>query len=136
MRYPWHQDTQKDKGVWKDKNGKGSFVLAMIAIDDCNKKNGAVKVIPKSHNYGTLNIETDQFNETNHKKVLPLIKKYGIEYIEMNSGSVALMGPYTIHSSEENMSKHSRRMLMSGYIFPGSQIREKNNKMNYRTLSI
>ena len=136
VKYPWHQDTQKDKGGWKDKNGKGSFVLAMIAIDDCNKKNGAVKVIPKSHTYGRLNIETDKFEEDNHKKILPLINKHGIEYIEMNSGSVALMGPYTIHSSEENLSQHSRRMFMSGYIFPGSQIREKKNKTNYRTLSI
>jgi len=120
VSYPWHQDTQKDKGEWQDLNGKGSFVLSMIAIDECNKENGTVKVIPGSCKKGPLDIEKEDFSKNN----LIINSEYSdlsFSYLNMSPGDVAFMGPYTIHSSDANTSLKARRMLMSGFSCVGSK---------------
>ena len=126
VSYPWHQDTQHDKGKWVDKNSKGSFVLAMIAIDDCTLSNGAVKILSGSSKLGTLNIEKE--DPSNNQKIQSLLSQYPIVDLVMPSGSVAFIGPYTIHSSEANESNIARRMLMSGYSYPGASPKASNGQ--------
>ena len=136
VKYAWHQDTQEDKGGWKDVNGRGSFVLAMIAVDDSTSHNGPVKVIPKSHLYGRLNIESEKTETDNPSKVEPLIQKHGVNAIEMSAGSIAFIGPYTVHSSEDNRSQDARRMLMSGYSTPGAKSWGNSDIKSFRNLCL
>lgn len=125
VSYPWHQDTQKDKGEWQDINGKGSFVLGMIAIDECNQQNGAVKVIPGSCKKGPLDIEKEDF-VGNNKIIDAEYDDLNFTYLNLEPGDVAFMGPYTIHASDENTSLKARRMLMTGFSCVGS----KKSSMN------
>jgi ectoine hydroxylase-related dioxygenase (phytanoyl-CoA dioxygenase family) len=41
----------------------------------------------------------------------------------MEQGSVLLLGPYTVHGSKPNRSRHARRVFINGYAYPGANRR-------------
>nr|WP_261975638.1 phytanoyl-CoA dioxygenase family protein [Olleya sp. ITB9] len=115
----WHQDVPinvlEKKEIdgfksWTNKQGvvsvcppekisKNTFAMR-IHLDDVTVKNGALKVIPGSHNK-RLNDEE-----------IKLISNNSIPFLsEVNSGGVQLMKPFLLHASSKTTSQKSRRVL-------------------------
>jgi L-ribulose-5-phosphate 3-epimerase UlaE len=77
-----------------------SIFTIRIHLDDCNERNGALRVIEQSHKNGVIEIK--QWNET----------KEGEEHIcEIGKGGVLLMKPLTLHSSRRTGNNKSRRVI-------------------------
>lgn len=115
---PWHQDTtiSVDRraeidgfGPWTMKQGLQAvqpsrayledIVTCRIHLDDCDETNGALKVIPGSHNQGVLSDE--------------VIRKYPKQeqVCAAAKGSVLLMKPLLLHASAKSTSDRPRRVI-------------------------
>jgi ectoine hydroxylase-related dioxygenase (phytanoyl-CoA dioxygenase family) len=119
IQFPWHQDsTHRGYGGpgWEDVNGRGSYVQLATAIDASTLENGPLLFIPGSCKHGHLGLKyTDHDWATSDKfdpaTAVPVLAE---------PGDVALFGPYTIHGSTPNRSKHSRRVFINGFAYPGA----------------
>ena len=70
-----------------------------IHLDDTTKDNGALKVIPKSHNKGVIRNNSENWKIDN-------------EFIcEVNKGSVMLMKPLLLHASNKTTNDKRRRVI-------------------------
>ena len=77
-----------------------SIFTIRIHLDDCTVKNGALRVIEKSHLEGTIDIKEW------------LKSKKGKESIcEVDSGGVLIMKPLILHSSRRTENKLNRRVI-------------------------
>lgn len=115
----WHQDipinvkekkTEEGFTSWTQKKGvvsvrppeeisKNTFTMR-IHLDDTTTKNGALKVIPGSHNK-RLNDEEIQLISSNS---IPFIS-------EVSSGGVQLLKPLLLHASSQSKTQRRRRVL-------------------------
>ena len=77
-----------------------NMVTIRIHLDDCNKNNGALQVIPKSHKMGVFPI-----NEINGKY------KKQAKYCEVNKGGVMIMKPLLLHFSKRTDNNQRRRVI-------------------------
>lgn len=119
VEFKWHQDSEHRRygtDMWKDVNGQGSFVQTILAIDNMSSENGPLIFIPQSHNEGHLDLKT---NLEYLEKIKSMPKFEAI----MGPGDVAFFGPYTVHSSQVNLSTSPRRVLINGYAYPGANSR-------------
>jgi len=74
-------------------------ITIRIHLDNTNKNNGALKVIPKSHLNGITRIDSKDLNLKN-------------EYIcEVEKGGVMLMKPLTFHASNRTTNGMKRRVI-------------------------
>ena len=82
-------------------NGLENMLTLRFHLDDADETNGALKVIPKSHNLGRLSAEEikslRQANETH----LCSVKK----------GDCLIMRPLILHSSSAGTSPKNRRVI-------------------------
>jgi ectoine hydroxylase-related dioxygenase (phytanoyl-CoA dioxygenase family) len=112
VAFDWHQDSQHrgaDKNGFVDVNGRGSYVQIALAIDAATPENGPLQFIPGSNKLGHLGAAVASKIDAS-TAVAPLLKR----------GDVAAFGPYTVHGSQANMSKHSRRVFINGFAYPGA----------------
>jgi ectoine hydroxylase-related dioxygenase (phytanoyl-CoA dioxygenase family) len=116
MEFPFHQDCMNrryETKFWKDVNGKGSYVNAIIAIDPMAYDNGPLLV---SENPGR---HVGKIGFEGQKRHLEIAKP-----ILLNPGDVLALGPYVIHGSLPNESKSPRRVLINGFAYPGANSRK------------
>ncbi|NQY31014.1 MAG: phytanoyl-CoA dioxygenase family protein [Flavobacteriaceae bacterium] len=74
-------------------------ITIRIHLDDTDKNNGALKVIPKSHLKGIIRTDSKDWNIKN-------------EYIcEVKKGGVMLMKPLTLHASNRTTNGKKRRVI-------------------------
>jgi len=74
-------------------------ITIRIHLDNTNKENGALKVIPKSHLDGIVRVDSKNWNLKN-------------EYIcEVEKGGVMLMKPLTLHASDRTTNGKQRRVI-------------------------
>jgi len=119
VAFPWHQDSTHRRyggASWRDVNGRGSYVQTVTAIDDVTDDNGPLKFLPGSCLFGHLNLPADGH-------LPPVLDERRAVSATMQAGSVALFGPYTVHSSEPNRSSTPRRAFINGYASPGANTR-------------
>ncbi|MDF7812010.1 phytanoyl-CoA dioxygenase family protein [Hymenobacter sp. YC55] len=114
----WHQDVmiavdgQLDLpgyGPWTNKQGETtvlpprqileSIVTIRLHLDDCDATNGALKVVPGSHQHGV--IPNDQ-----HPAYTPHVITCAVP-----AGGVMLMKPLTLHASNRSTSTRPRRVI-------------------------
>jgi len=74
-------------------------ITIRIHLDDTNKNNGALRVIPKSHLQGILRKESDDY------------KKEAEYCCEVNKGGAMLMKPLTLHASDRTTNGKQRRVI-------------------------
>ena len=131
VSFPWHQDELNRRffdSEWEDCGKNGSYVAAITAIDPCTVENGAIFVIPGSHQYGYLNFEKFLSTEElqahlmNNKQVDVANKIQ--EPLLMQPGDTVFMHPRLIHGSWPNTSNQSRRVLINGFSSPGANHRQ------------
>jgi hypothetical protein len=114
----WHQDVMiavdgridlPDYGPWTTKQGETtvlpprqileSIVTIRLHLDDCDATNGALKVVPCSHQHGV--IPNDQ---------LPTYTPHAVTCV-VPAGGVMLMKPLTLHGSNRSTSARPRRVI-------------------------
>lgn len=115
----WHQDLtinltnrQEVEGYknWRVKDGRTvvqanremleSIFTIRIHLDDCEKENGALRVIENSHKKGIIFLKEWMSN------------KEGIERVcEVKKGGVLIMKPLILHSSRRTENQRNRRVI-------------------------
>lgn len=131
VSFAWHQDSEHRRfgtRFWNDVNGKGSYVQTILAVDEMNSGNGPLMIVPRSSQWGHLDLNKRNY----HIEFTP---HDGILSLKMKPGSVLFMGPYTVHASLPNQSKVPRRVFINGYCSPGANHREYPGKGAGRILT-
>lgn len=107
---PWHQD-------FISRPTEPIKYIVWSAFDDTNEKNGALKVIPKSHSKGFrpwYRVE----GETHHDRVKPeIIEQHAEEImrVDMKAGDVLIFNMLILHSSDEVNTDIPRRAFRCSY---------------------
>lgn len=119
-KVPWHQDLTIAVKEKRENEGFSAWtrkaeiqhvqppilvlekILAMrIHLDDADETNGALKVVPKSHNQGRLSAA----------EIQNLRKANRIEICRIKRGDAFLMRPLLVHSSSAGTSPKHRRVI-------------------------
>ncbi len=115
VAFDWHQDSTHrsiDAGGFKDVDGRGSYVQILLAIDDSTPENGPLEFIPGSNKLGHLGAALKEKVDFS-TRLAPMLKR----------GDIVAFGPFTVHGSEANLSKKSRRVFINGFAYPGANQR-------------
>lgn len=119
VSFDWHQDSDHRRygtDMWKDVNGRGSFVQTLTAVDEMNEENGPLLVVPGSGRQG------HQYLKEHHSPLDAVFSGRALTLL-MEPGSVLFLGPYTVHGSKPNRSGNPRRIFINGYAYPGANRR-------------
>ena len=117
---PWHQDmticvVEKREvpgyGPWSIKAGQWhvqppiavleGMLSVRVHLDHCDESNGALRVIPSTHNQGRLNPDAIRYAE----------EKSGISICSVESGGVLLLRPLLVHASSAASNPVHRRVV-------------------------
>jgi phytanoyl-CoA hydroxylase len=113
----WHQDYP----AWPVIE-PADLVSAWVALDDVDLENGAMRMVPGSHEWGTHpglgTGESDDFDLLYDPDLLPEGTEVDIEPIEIKAGDVAFHHCMTWHGSAYNKSDRKRRAIAVHYM-PG-----------------
>jgi len=116
LEFEPHQDSEHRRygtPEWRDVDGRGSYVQAVVAIDDSTPDNGPLVFYPKSGQQGHLDPAMVRRDYQDRPGVPALLK----------AGSAAFFGPYVVHRSAENRGTAPRRIAINGYALPGANSR-------------
>jgi ectoine hydroxylase-related dioxygenase (phytanoyl-CoA dioxygenase family) len=117
LEFDPHQDSEHRRygtPEWQDVDGRGSYVQAVVAIDDSTPDNGPLVFYPGSGRSGHLDPATVRSRFQNRSGVPALL----------TAGSAAFFGPYVVHRSAENRSDIPRRIAINGFAHPGANSRD------------
>ena len=99
------QSLHIDGKVRKNINENANMLVCFLYIDDSNKKNGAIAVVPKSH--------LSLINPKNNTK--GSIKRKPEKIIEAKKGSLLFLDPCLWHRGRTNSSGNRRRVIFINY---------------------
>ncbi len=110
----WHQDCS----YWPLTPSK--TVTAWLAIDDVDRENGCMQVIPRTHLHGHLAFRESRASEQNVlSQTIEDAERFGApEDIELKAGEISLHSDLLIHGSRPNLSKRRRCGLTLRYCPP------------------
>jgi len=110
----WHQDCS----YWPLTPSK--TVTVWLAIDDVDRENGCMRVIPRSHLYGHLKFrESDPSEQNVLSQTIEGAERFGAPAdIEMKAGEISLHSDLLIHGSLANLSERRRCGLTLRYCPP------------------
>ena len=117
LEFEPHQDSEHRRygtPEWRDVDGRGSYVQAVVAIDDSTLDNGPLVFYPGSGRRGHLDPGEVRRDFQDREGVPALLK----------AGSAAFFGPYVVHRSAENRGGAPRRILINGFARAGANSRE------------
>ncbi len=117
LEFEPHQDSEHRRygtPEWRDVDGRGSYVQAVVAIDDSTPDNGPLIFYPGSGRRGHLDPASVRSRFKDEPGVPALLK----------AGDAAFFGPYVVHRSAENRSATPRRILINGFALPGANGRD------------
>ncbi len=110
----WHQDCS----YWPLTPSK--TVTVWLAIDDVDRENGCMRVIPKSHLDGHLQFhESDPSEQNVLSQTIDGIERFGAPVdIELKAGEVSMHSDLLVHGSLPNLSNRRRCGLTLRYCPP------------------
>ena len=117
LEFEPHQDSEHRRygtPEWRDVDGRGSYVQAVVAIDDTTPDNGPLIFYPGSGRRGHLDPASVRSRFKDRPGIPALLK----------AGSAAFFGPYVVHRSAENRGAAPRRIVINGFAFPGANSRD------------
>ncbi len=127
--WEWHQDY----GYWYN---YGCLLPSMnsciVAIDAANRENGCLQVLRGSHKIGRINHEriNDQ-TVADNEKIQEAVKRFDLEYIEMQPGDALIFDGNLLHRSDSNHSDFDRWSFIVSYNTvankPYKKVREYGN---------
>ncbi|HEX5759599.1 MAG TPA: phytanoyl-CoA dioxygenase family protein [Thermoanaerobaculia bacterium] len=116
LEFEPHQDSEHRRygtPEWRDRDGRGSYVQAVVAIDDSTLDNGPLVFYPGSGRGGHRD-PAEVRSEYQDRDGVPAL---------LAAGSAAFFGPYVVHRSAENRGGAPRRILINGFAYPGANSR-------------
>ncbi|HZF12912.1 MAG TPA: phytanoyl-CoA dioxygenase family protein, partial [Thermoanaerobaculia bacterium] len=116
LEFEPHQDSEHRRygtPEWRDVDGRGSYVQAVVAIDDSTPENGPLVFYPRSGRRGHLDPALVRHRYRRRLGVPALLA----------AGSAAFFGPYVVHRSAENRGTAPRRIAINGFALPGANAR-------------
>ena len=110
----WHQDWAS----WDTVASHGAFVTAWVAFDDVDDDNGAMQVIPGSHEWGLVPGGSDFFGTDREAQLTRLGEGRAVQSrsIVLDAGQVSFHHPLTFHGSGPNTSDRMRRSLAVHFV--------------------
>jgi ectoine hydroxylase-related dioxygenase (phytanoyl-CoA dioxygenase family) len=145
---PWHQDRTiavkeqkavKGWGKWSKKDGiphvqpsldiLEKMITFRVHLDDSDKENGCLKVIPKSHHLGLLT----------QTQIQDIDKEKQAIFCEVKKGDILIMKPHILHASSKCLSPSHRRIVHIEYsyaVLPCGLAWANHNTMGSCTISI
>lgn len=114
MGVSWHQDCS----YWALTPSK--TVTVWLAIDDADRENGCMRVIPGSHLHGHLSFKESDAGERNVlTQTIPGAEQFGRPVdIELKAGEISLHSDLLVHGSLPNRSNRRRCGLTLRYCPP------------------
>lgn len=114
----WHQDAS----YWPLTPSK--TVTVWLAIDDADRENGAMQILPGTHLQGQVayrrsdESEHNVLNQTVHN-----VERFGTEpvFMELRAGQMSLHTDWVLHGSEPNRSPRRRCGLTMRFVSPDVQ---------------
>jgi hypothetical protein len=117
MPVDWHQDNT----YWRTVRGT-DIVTAWLAIEDVDRENGCMSVIPSTHcGHESLHTEATGERSVLNKKVVvtPELERNAIA-IEMKAGDLSIHDSFILHSSAANTSNRRRAGYTMRYANPNT----------------
>ena len=126
LGFPWHQD----KWYFNNNYKNGKTVGTWTAVDDADKGNGCLYVIPGSHKLGVLEHEDLEGSQQNEFKIARDARDEDSVAVEVPSGAVVWFNNELLHKSTDNQSNRFRRCSVAHYI-SGSAERIPKKQVKY-----
>ena len=112
LGFPWHQD----KWYFNHQYKTGTTVATWTAIDDADKDNGCLYVIPGSHKGGVReHLELEGSQQGEFKQAQGARDEDGVA-VEVPAGAVIYFNSQVLHKSTDNHSERFRRANIAHYI--------------------
>jgi len=111
----WHQDAS----YWPLSPSK--TVTVWLAIDDADRENGAMQVLPGTHLHGQIAFSRSERSENNVlNQTVRNVERFGIEPVslEMKAGQISLHTDWVLHGSQPNTSPRRRCGLTMRFVAP------------------
>jgi ectoine hydroxylase-related dioxygenase (phytanoyl-CoA dioxygenase family) len=119
LSFHFHQDSYHRRygtELFRDVNGRGSFVQTLTAVDPMSPENGGLWVVPGSHLLGHIPTADGHLPDGSFDAgaAIPLV---------MDAGDAVLLSPFTVHGSGLNSGTAPRRVFINGFACPGANRR-------------
>jgi ectoine hydroxylase-related dioxygenase (phytanoyl-CoA dioxygenase family) len=118
--FAFHQDSRFRKPAWAYRNLGTSYVQTGIAVDPHTQVSGAMRIMPKSHLLGSLDMQLEgpvMENAPEDEVLVAMgLDPADLIHLELEPGDFALWNSYLVHGSGQNVSDHYRRFYINGYV--------------------
>lgn len=118
--FAWHQDSRSRRPESAYRNLGTAYVQTGLAIDPHTPRSGCMRLIPRSHLRGDLNMDASR-KALGAEMTDAALEKIGLSVADaidltLEPGDLALWSPYLVHGSGQNSSAHKRRLYINGYV--------------------
>jgi hypothetical protein len=118
--FAWHQDSRSRRPESAYRNLGTAYVQTGLAIDPHTRRSGCMRIIPRSHLRGDLNMDASR-KALGTEMTDAALEKIGLSAADaidltLEPGDLALWSPYLVHGSGKNSSEHKRRLYINGYV--------------------
>ena len=118
--FAWHQDSRFRRPASAYRNLGTAYVQTGLAIDPHTRESGCMRLIPRSHLRGALDLDSSKLvmGTAMSDDALEAVGLRSDDAVDLllNPGDLALWNPYLVHGSGKNVSNHKRRLYINGYV--------------------
>ena len=118
--FAWHQDSRLRRPAEAYRNLATAYVQTGLAIDPHTPRSGCMRIIPRSHLRGELDMDCSKkaLGTAMTDDALAAVGLSSDDVIDLllEPGDLALWSPYLVHGSGKNVSSHKRRLYINGYV--------------------
>ncbi|MEM7032937.1 MAG: phytanoyl-CoA dioxygenase family protein [Chloroflexota bacterium] len=97
----------------------GTCMAAWMAVDDCDEKNGCLRVVPGSHDWPVLCLTDADTTQSFTDVTVPLPEGTPVEPVIMKAGDVLFFNGQLVHGSLPNSSHNRFRQALIGHYIVG-----------------
>jgi hypothetical protein len=121
--FAWHQDSRFRRPASAYRNLATAYVQTGLAIDPHTPESGCMRMIPRSHLRGDLDMDCSK-RALGAKMTDKALEEVGLSAADavdlvLEPGDLALWSPYLVHGSGKNVADHKRRLYINGYVRAG-----------------
>jgi hypothetical protein len=121
--FAWHQDSRFRRPAEAFRNLGTAYIQTGLAIDPHTPESGCMRIIPRSHLRGELDMDCSKkaLGNAMTDDALDEIGCSSADVVDLllEPGDLALWSPYLVHGSGKNVSSHKRRLYINGYVRAG-----------------